>query len=473
MKRLLNILVFFCLTSTILAQEETRVVDSLQVVLATQEGREKVETMIELSKVFFDLSFDDCIDWGEKAVKEAIWLQDEELIAMSYWKIGLLYLNHFELDLAHEQFDKAYKILRNKGDSELLMRVLNFKGGVELFMGEMDSALITLQYNQQVSENLGDELNYADVLNNMAYIHFQRDDLDKAMECFQDARQRYVQGNDTLSMAQCDNNISNIYVQWQQYDKAMSLLQNAIPIFAQNDDEASLAHAYQNLGTVFATGIVDFDSAMIYLRKSIICAESVDDQMTLAEDEIELANVLKRLNRDKEAVSLYQSALHVSEAMGFQKGLLDAYRHLGIHYNEKGDFTTSAIYLKRCMDLASKKGNKLYVNSIRPYLISDYAHLGHYTEMSKELGLFMDNYESFVSESDALDKELERVRENAEGILSQYESQNKQLVIMQTQLSHYRLAFFGCLAIVLAVLLGGIIWRLLKHYFSRDAKSSK
>ena len=71
MRRLLNILVFLSLSLTVFAQEETRVVDSLLGVLPSQEGREKVETMIKLSKAFFDFSFDDCVDWGEKAIMEA------------------------------------------------------------------------------------------------------------------------------------------------------------------------------------------------------------------------------------------------------------------------------------------------------------------------------------------------------------------------------------------------------------------
>lgn len=452
MKRWLFIVSLFAFTISAFAQDEMRTIDSLESVMAKQEGREKVETMIELSRTFVDFSFDDCISWGEKAIKEAKRLQDEELIAKAFWKIGLRYLHHYEFDLAHDQFVTALKIIEGKKESELLVDVLNYKGYVELFMGEIDSALVTIQRNLQVSESFGDELNCADLVNNLAYIHFQQDNIDKAMECFQDARQRYEHVQDTLSVAQCDNNISNIYVQWQQYDEALTLLQKAIPVFEQNEDEASLAHAYQNLGTIYATGNVNLDSALVYLRKSITCAEMVGDQVTLVEDEIELANVLKLLNRNSEAIGLYQSALHSSETMGFLNGMLGAYKNLGIYYNETGDFTTSAIYLKRCMDLASEKGNQLFVNSVRPYLIADYAHMGHFAEMKKELGLFTDDYESILNESSLLDEELAQLRDNAAGLLQQYESQNNQIPILQKQRNHYRLAFFGLLTIVLAVL---------------------
>ena len=462
MKRLINILIFIYLSLNVFAQKETRVADSLLSVIPSQEGREKVETMMELSRTFFDFSFDDCIDWGERAIDEAILLQDEELVALAYLKIGLRYLNHYEFDLAVENFDRALELLKNKEDTELLMRVLNAKGRVELFMGDLDLALLTYIRALDVSKRLGDEINCADVTNNLAYIYFQQNDLDLALECFKDARQKYERIHDTLSMAQCDNNISNIYVQWQQYDKAQSLLIKAIPIFEQNEDEASLAHAYQNLGTIYGMGHVNVDSALYYLHKSIACAENVGDQITLIEDELELANVLRYQNREKEALNLYQSALHSSETMGYVIGMLESYKNLGIHYNKAGDFTTSAVYLKRCMDLASEKGNHLYVNSVRPYLIADYARLGQLIEMQKELGLMSDNYLGIVNENNALSEELSSLQYDMKGLLSQYESQNDQIQTLQTERNQYRLAFFGLLAIMLFVVVLLVAYKIVR-----------
>ena len=472
MKRLINILVFFCLCLPLCAQEEEMyIIDSLRRIMAKQEGASKIETMAGLSQALFDVSYEDCISWGEKAVIEAEKLGDEELLSWTHWKLGKRFMNHYDFDLAHEHFEKALELLENKGESEWLMYALNSKGHVEILMGDLDLALSTYQRNLSVSENLGDELNCADVLNNLAYIHIQQDNLDKAMEYFQDARQIYNRYHDTLSVAQCDNNTSNIYVQWQQYNEAMALLKQAIPVFEQNEDEASLAHAYQNLGAIYATGHVNMDSALVYLNKSIVCAQNVGDQITLIEDELELAGVLRHLGKEKDAISLYQSALHSSETMGYVIGMLEAYKNLGIHYNETGDFTTSAVYLKRCMDLASEKGNQLYVNTVRPYLIADYARLGQLMEMKRELGLMRDDYLGIVNENSALSDELSRIQYNVEGLLGQYESQNTQMQTLQSQRDHYRLALFGLLAIVFFAVTLLVVYKIVRKKRVKTKKS--
>lgn len=449
MKRLINILVFAFLASFSFAQEEMHAIDSLQIVMAKQEGAKRVETMAELAQVMFNVSYDDCISIGETSVAEAEKLGDDDLLSWTHWKLGISFMNHYDFDLALEHFNKAIELLEGKEESEWLMYALDYKGRVELMMGDLDEALSTYLRDLEVSQHLGDEPNCADVTNNLAYIYFHQDELEKALESFSLARQKFEYLGDTLSVAQCDNNISNIYVQWQQFDKAKSILQEAIPVFKRFDDESSLAHAYQNLGTVYATGLVNYDSALFYLQKSVACAENVDDEIVLIEDEIETANVLMKLGRENDAMSLYQSALHSSETMGYLNGTMESYRMLGIHYNEKGDFTTSAVYLKRCVEIAEENGNQVFVNSVRPYLIADYAHLGHFAEMKEQLDLFQENYASVFNESNALSEKLADLQDDAESLFAMYESQNEEIETLQSQRNSYRLAFFGLLGIAL------------------------
>lgn len=462
MKRLFNILVFCCLCLPLFAQEEEMfVIDSMRNVMARQEGREKVETMIELSKAFFDFSFDDCIDWGEKAIEEAFRLQDEELIAKSYWKIGLRYLNHYDLDLAHEQFNKAFKILKNKGDTELLMDVLNYKGRVELFMGEMDSALITYHQALQVSENLDDELNCADVTNNMAYIYSQKDEDDLAFEYFLKARSTFVRVDDTLSVAQCDHNIANTYASWHQYNEALSVYYRIIPVFEDYNDLYSLSRVYNNIGLVYSVGMVNVDSSMFYFEKSIEIAEVTGDVIIMIDSEIGLANVQLLKGKNDEAIELYESALSSSKEIGYSNGIISSYAYLGKYYCEIGNFSMSSDYLSLCRELEIKQGVKVFDIIISHYLIKDYARLGRYIEMDEEMKSLLDAYDNLLNRNNELSKELSRLKYNDQLLMVLYDSQNDQIQTLQAQRNHYRLAFFGLLSIILVAVAFWIFRRIL------------
>ena len=62
MKRWLAILILVFMASLAYAQDETRVIDSLESVMAKQVGEEKVRTMLQLVDAFYDVSFDDCVN---------------------------------------------------------------------------------------------------------------------------------------------------------------------------------------------------------------------------------------------------------------------------------------------------------------------------------------------------------------------------------------------------------------------------
>ena len=110
MRRLLAILSFLILALTVPAQEETRVIDSLEDAIRHQEGRERVLTMIELSYAFLDFSFDDCIDWGEKAIKQSLDMDDTELEADANYALGINYGYHTDLDLAQVYLKDAFHL---------------------------------------------------------------------------------------------------------------------------------------------------------------------------------------------------------------------------------------------------------------------------------------------------------------------------------------------------------------------------
>lgn len=116
MKRFLSIVLFLLLVLATYGQEEIRVVDSLESAMAQQEGRERVKTMMELSKAFFDFSFDDCVDWGEKAIEEAQRMGYTDLEADATYALGLHYGYHVDLDLAQDCFKKAFDLHESVGN---------------------------------------------------------------------------------------------------------------------------------------------------------------------------------------------------------------------------------------------------------------------------------------------------------------------------------------------------------------------
>lgn len=447
--RIVHIILMVLFASTAFAQSEIRTIDSLQQAAASQKGREKVKTMLELSKAFYDVSFDDCISVGEAAVIESKKLKDKQLEAEAHYKLGVRYMYHYDLDLSCTQLKKALQMLPEGDNSEMQMLALNCLGRVELLMGNVDEAVSVFQRALSVSEALHDELNCADVTNNMAYIYFQQGNSNKAFDEFTEARNWFERLNDTLSVAQCDNNIANIYYNWQQYDKAKEMFMRIVPVFKKFDDQASLASACQNLGLIYTNGIINYDSAMYFYQSSMECAQAVGDIPTLIDDKIEMASLLSRQGENVEA--LLNEALELAKNIGYKSGELSSLAQLGIYYNKVKNYSKSLELIEKCLKMEEESGINLYNNVLRSCLIMDYAHLGKLDEMKGELQKMSDEYDIAVSENDLFMNENRHLKINAEELSQRNETMSQLNDYKNRQMRAYRLAFFGLLAIVLSV----------------------
>ena len=81
----------------------------------------------------------------------------------------------------------------------------------------------------------------------------------------------------------------------------------------------------------------------------------------------------------------------------------------------------------------------------------DYARLGRFEEMASELDAFDEYRQALQRENNDLYDQISTLQDESQGLLHQYESQSEQIETLQSQRNHYRLAFFGLLAIVLFV----------------------
>ena len=446
---IVHIILMVLFASTAFAQSEMRTIDSLEQAVASQKGREKVETKLELSRAFYDVSFDDCISVGEAAIAESKKLKDKSLEAEAHYKLGVRYMYHYDLDLSRNQLTEALQLMPEDENSETQMLALNCLGRVELLMGNINEAVAVYQQALRVSETLNDELNCADVTNNLAYIYFQQGDSDKAFKEFANARNWFSRLGDTLSVAQCDNNIASIYYNWQQYDKAKEILTRILPVFRNYDDKASLANAYQNVGLIYANAQINYDSAMYYYQLSMECAQAVGDIPTLIDDKIEMASVLSRQNENVEA--LLNETLALAENMGYKSGELSSLAQLGFYYNKVKSYSKSLEVIERCLKMEEESGMNLYHNVLRPYLIMDYAQLGRLDEMKAELQKMSDEYDAALGENDSYINENRHLKINAEELSQLYEAMSTLSESQNRQMRAYRLAFFGLLAIVLSV----------------------
>ena len=483
MKRLLNIMVFICLSVMAFAQDDTHVVDSLRSVLATQEGREKVKTMIELTWDFYDVSFDDCIDWGEKAVAEAQSLNQFDLEAEANYTLGIQYAQHGDLDLAKQFLYLAYSQYIRIDDSDYIrdfgwdfsstkfafLSLWNI-ATYELTLGNIDTAYRVYEQALPLAKQMNDTLAWADILSNMGAIWHDRSEREDSYDCYTEAKYLYGLIGAEQRMARMDYSLAEISAEKGYWEQARNIYWKILSGFEKTDEEYYAFLTCKNLGKLYENGIVNYDSAMYYFQKAIKITEGA---MTIKEYEVfanneksgvlvEMANIKVRHGEYAQAIDYYKTALRMAEDCSYYSGQMEACAGLVKVYGVTGQADLSLQYYKRFAELEQRSGITIMRPALTRYLLLAYARLHLYDELDAELEKMEEYRVSLLRENADVYEQNRNLIHNSEELLRQYESQSTELKALQSQRNHYRLAFFGLLAITLFIVVLFVAYKIVR-----------
>lgn len=479
MKRLLSIWGFCCLSLVAFAQEETRIVDSLLNVLPTQEGREKVLTMIELSRTFYDFSFDDCINWSEKAIQLSYEIGDEELEADAIFALGIHYGYHSDLDLAQIYLKQSLDLYQQSGNEDKAFESLWNLAYFELLLGNVDTAYLAFQKVLSVAEQRHDSLACAQVKDNLAFIQYQRNDFDHAIKTYRSIRELYASLNDSINEIRVNINLAVILGECGKTNESREMFINIIPQLEFYQEIDLLLLAYKNYGLLFERDLLNYDSATYYFKKGLAYADSETlsraDRQTMAYSKadllVELGNVSVNMNEIQQALSYYEQAMALARDCGYHTGQMQAAIGLGQLYAKLGQASQSLHYFDIYSDEAACSGITMMEPAIKKYLVINYAHLGRFSEMESILNDLDEQRAALSRENYDLIDQNHNLEQYISGLLEQYKSQSQQLDKARSKMIHYRLAFFGLLAIMLFTLVLFIARKIVRKKRAKSVKS--
>jgi tetratricopeptide (TPR) repeat protein len=460
MRRGLAILFSLFFTTAAFAQMDTRIVDSLENILPTQEGREKVLTMIELTWEFYDISFDDCIDWGEKALKEAQNQGLADLEAKSNYVLGIQYIYHTDLDLAKQYLKKAYDQFTALGDTKNAFESLWNMAFYEMNLGSVDTAFVVFERALDLARQNNDTSACAYVNANMGLIAYRRNDFEAAIDYYRMSIRQFRMVKDEVWALREESYLATVLLEKGRTDEARRMYWRLIPKFEEMEDNYRLFLALKNLGTIYENSVVDYDSALYYFQQAIDYSERSmlsQEAYVLVNNEkssalVGIGNVLARRGDYAAAIDKYLEAMNLSKERNFYYGEMEACFGLVELYSRMGQAAKSLHYYERYVELEKLSGIAMMRPSISKHLAMDYARLGRFDDLYATIEVFEEDNAALIRENSDVYEQNRTLRYEAEDLLQRYEAQNNELEALKTQRGRYRLAFFGLLALVIATL---------------------
>ncbi|WP_134087639.1 sensor histidine kinase [Olivibacter sp. XZL3] len=206
----LAFLLSFCCGHFLCAQQKLAFnEDSLQKVLESNaDERQKISALQELSDHWLYIDSAKAMHFAQDAFDRSVQLKDERLIAIAHYYVAGVYMEHYNLKEAKEEFQKARALL------------------------EVDTSYIAKRYLARVWHNIG-------------AISQREDDTESFLKILIEEACPILEAiGDSLLLANNYYDIGNVFADIKQYDKAFSYFQRAANIFAKHQEYADAVSSH-------------------------------------------------------------------------------------------------------------------------------------------------------------------------------------------------------------------------------------
>ncbi|CCH02887.1 histidine kinase [Fibrella aestuarina BUZ 2] len=244
------------------------------------------------------------------------------------------------MQYAQEGLQLAERIEFKRGKARILNRI----GTILRLTGNYDKALETHLAAGQLAEANHDDNALARAYNNIGIVYSERKDSRKAISYFQKTRALADQLADNDLKRTALSNIGSDYAFLNQLDSALAYTRSAYEITRRlNASDAQIELI--NLGNIYKR-LGSYALALTYYRQSIPASVSVENNSTLSQTYLEMAEVFRAQQQPDSAIVYAKRALALAEVANLPANVLSASTLLA-SLHEKGAPEQALAYLKR------------------------------------------------------------------------------------------------------------------------------
>ncbi len=347
MKKIPFVLFLVFITSYNLAQE--KLIDSLKLVIKnTSQDSTRINSLLELGKLYSVKSSDSAIYFHKKAIDIALKLKDKVYVGQGILKIGQHYINKNEFDSALIKLKEAKQIyitaLNTTKDANTVLRAKKLKADYYTFMGiiqykSVNNYTLAIKYidssqtiNKEIKNTKGLTYNYATLGN----IYRQNGDNDKALTLLFKGLKLGEAINSKLDQSAIFGNLCLVYENMGNYPLALEYAYKALKIDEELDNKNGMSRHLGNMGMIYRLQ-GNFTKSLECAFRSLKLAEEQGNKFNCAKI---LGNIAISFNQQGErnkAKEYYLKALKASEELNDKSGISNQLANLGIVYMQAGD----------------------------------------------------------------------------------------------------------------------------------------
>lgn len=391
MKRLIYVLLLVFISA--FSSTAKSKIDSLKNLLQNAgHDSNRVNILLKLSSLERNISIQEALDDGNKALALAEDIDWNDGIATAYLRLGNTYTFKGDSKKALEYYTKSLDIYRQKENKVYIEKCQGNMANCYSNLGDYPKALEYYRLSLEESEKIRDTIGVIANLNCIGLVFATLGDYPKSLDYYQRASVEAQSSGDNYEIASVLNNIGDLYKKLNDTVKALNSLKQSLQISKKIGNNKLEALTLLSIGKLLG---IKNDSASIYLN------QSMDIYRKMGRD-IGVANCLEQLGLVYEEQKKYSTALDYTLQAGelFSKEeeqdlLAENYFQAGSIYKDSLRYEKAEENFMKSLELAKKLGIKETQRDALQGLSDLYGKL---KQPEKELSAYKD----FISMRDSI-----------------------------------------------------------------------
>ncbi len=220
--------------------------DSLQNVLKTAKGEQKVKTLNELFKLYINTDPVKATEFTREALSLALEITDNRGMAASYNNLGVAYRNQGALDKALEYYLVSLQLYQKIDNKEGIATTKNNIGNIYSIKKDQAQAMKYLEESNKLFLELNDEIKIIGSFNNLGNLYNELQLFDQAMKYYDEASRR----SEKINASNSDplTNMGNLYLKQNDFEKAMEFYNKAMPAAVKENNQLGVLSITASMG---------------------------------------------------------------------------------------------------------------------------------------------------------------------------------------------------------------------------------
>ncbi|MCX6269809.1 MAG: tetratricopeptide repeat protein [Bacteroidetes bacterium] len=316
--------------------------DSLKRVLASEtDDTNKVNTLLALSKQYYNSAPQEAINYSIRARNLAQQLNFQRGVAYSLKNIGIAYYMQSKYLETLDYWSQSLKVFETLGDKVGVANLLSNIGAVYFNQADDAKALEYYLRSLNISEQIADPFRIATVCINIGAVYQNKKPTwDKALQYFMRALPLSQRLGNKDAIGTCTVNIGEIYLLKGDDEKALKYYFQSLNAYENSEN---IPYSLNSIGKVYLKR-KNFSTAIIYHQRAYQFSKKLDAKLDMTQSLVGLAKAYIGQGDIKSGLDSYQQALSIATEIKANYEVKNIYEGLTEAYAKRNDFKNAFKY---------------------------------------------------------------------------------------------------------------------------------